>query len=82
MNNISVVKVINGSELEIAHYNSDTQQLMIIVNVLESDSPHGGISVIFNENTILHIEKNLIHLIQTAEEINVFVTFCLILRAL
>ncbi len=55
LNNISVIQVINGSELEIAHYDSNTQQLILSVDILESDAPRGGMLIIRNENTIQHI---------------------------
>ena len=54
LNNISAVQVINGSEIEIAHYNANTQQLIVTHAILESDSPRGSVLIIQNENTIGH----------------------------
>ena len=54
LNNISAVQVINGSEIEIARYNANTQRLIVTYDVLESDSPRGSVLIIQNENTIGH----------------------------
>ena len=54
LNNISVVQVRNGSELEIARYVSDTQWLELIENILEPDAPRGSVLIIRNENSTIH----------------------------
>ncbi len=55
LNNISASQVINGSELEIARYDPNTQQLMLIIDILEYDTPRGNVLIIYNETTIPHI---------------------------
>ncbi len=52
LNNISIVQAINGSRKEIARYNSESQQLMLIS---EFDvGPRGSILVVYNQSTVLH----------------------------
>ena len=54
LNNISIVQVRNGSQVEIAQYSSDTRELAIQLNVLEFESPRGTILTIRQENTVGH----------------------------
>ena len=54
LNNISIVQVRNRSQVGIAQYNSDTQELAIQLNILEFDSPRGTILTIRQENTVGH----------------------------
>ena len=78
LNNISVIQVMGGSEVEIARYDSATQQLTITVDILESDSPRGGILTVYQQNITGH---NVLFVLLTIF-CTVYVTVILILYIL
>ena len=54
LNNISFLQVLDGSESEIAVYNSETMELSVRLNITENDSPRGSVLIIGAENTLQH----------------------------